>query len=93
MLLSLDYAITMYDGHRVERGKRTPHITALAWLPDSVRLASGASDGSLQVWNARTGHLLRVLVERDEDAPVESLAWDGARLVALCGTTVREWRV
>jgi|GEM_PF-3527480 len=93
MLLGLDHAIATYDGHRVERGKHIPHITALAWLPDSIGVASGASDGSLHVWDARTGERLRRLLDREEGAPVQSLAWDGAWLVAMCATTVREWRV
>ena len=60
-----------YHGH-------TDYITALAWSPDGKYIASCDASGTVQVWNATTGHLLAKL-------PVNatSLAWspDGTRIV------------
>ncbi len=31
---------------------------SLAWLPDGMRITSGSNDSTVQVWDAKTGHLL-----------------------------------
>lgn len=91
-LLGEGWPLAEYLGHRGGVYGRTPHITALAWSPDGTRIASGASDGSLHVWNARRGIHQRTLVDLDEGAPVESVTWEGETIRAMCGKEVREWR-
>ncbi len=57
-------------------------VHSVAWSPDGARLASGHGDGSVRVWNAADGSLLRTL-EGHTDV-VNSVAWspDGARLAS-----------
>lgn len=55
---------------------------AVAWSPDSKRIASGYDSGSVQVWSAITGR--REVVYNGHDTPVFSVDWspDGTRLVS-----------
>ena len=92
-LIGSDHPIVTYSGHRGGVYRRAPQITALCWSPDGTRIASGASDGSLQVWDARRGVHLRTLVDLDEIAPVQAIVWHGDTLTTICGQAVREWRV
>lgn len=41
-------AITTYSGH-------SGAVLGLSWSPDGTRIASCGDDGTIQVWNARTG--------------------------------------
>lgn len=88
-LLGEERPVARYQGHG-ENGLR-PQITALAWSPDGKRIASGASDGSLHLWEARHGVPLRILVDRDEATPVQTILWEGGMLRARCGDVIREW--
>ena len=90
-LLGEEQPLAEYLGHRGGVYGRTPHITALAWSPDGTRIASGASDGSLHVWNARRGIHQRTLVDLDEEAPVKCITWESETIRAMCGKAVREW--
>jgi WD40 repeat protein len=99
--LSPDPSIATYRSHPVltYRG----HFGAVrgeAWSPDGRRIASGSSDGTVEVWNAVTGQ--RILTYRGDtqfvlpavDTPraVLSIAWspDGKR-IASSGRLIRVW--
>lgn len=60
-------------------------VRSLAWSPDGSKIATGLQDGTIQLWNAKTGGLLRIL-RRGGSGPVLSVAWhpDGIKL-ASCG--------
>lgn len=88
-LLGEERPVARYRGHG-ENGL-LPQITALAWSPDGKRIASGASDGSLHLWEARRGVPLRILVDRNEAAPVQTIRWEDGTLRAKCGDVIREW--
>ena len=93
--------LTVYSGHRQS-------VLALAVAPNGEAVASAASDGTVQVWDARSGDRRALL--GDEEAvtqvaeagpeesvygdPVEALAYapDGARLAACVGGAVRVWQ-
>jgi len=92
-LLDADHPIVTYSGHRGGVYQRAPQITALCWSSDGTRIASGASDGSLHVWDSQRGVHLRTLLDLDETAPVQAVVWHGDTLTAICGQAVREWRV
>ena len=86
-----------YDGHQAGIEKRQGTITSLAWSPDSVHMASGSSDGSLHIWNARSLHHLGTFVERGMNntpvMPVTALAWSpsGALLADATTGMLRIW--
>lgn len=64
-----------------------------AWSPDSTRIASADSDGTVQIWDALTGHgLLTYTGHVNQGAGVEALAWspDGKRLVSS-GSDIQVW--
>lgn len=83
--------VARYRGHS-ENGLR-PQITTLAWSPDGKPIASGASNGSLHLWEAMRGVPLRILVDRDEVALVQTILWEGDTIMAVCGDVIREWRI
>ena len=78
-------------------------VTALAWFPAAnssssqgrnILIASASEDGTVQVWDASTGHM--VFVYRGHTQPVHTVAWspDG-RSIASAGedATVQVWRL
>ncbi|MDQ2904317.1 MAG: WD40 repeat domain-containing serine/threonine-protein kinase [Chloroflexota bacterium] len=67
-------------------------VNALAWSPDSKRIASGASDGQIHIWNAHTGD--RFFTCKGHKGPVYTVAWslDGKRIASGSRDgTVRIW--
>ncbi len=80
-------AITAYHGH-------TSTVFAVAWSADGTRIASGGNDSTLQVWDARTGHLL--VRYTGHTGTVYTLAWspNGARIASGgADTVVHLWSV
>jgi len=57
-------------------------VYVVGWSPDGTRVASGAQDKTVQVWNATTGG--NVLTYNGQKASVFALAWspDGTRIVS-----------
>lgn len=77
--------ITAYHGH-------TSTVFAVAWSPDGKRVASGGNDSTVQVWNARTGHLL--VKYSGHTGTVYALAWspDSTRVASTSqDATVQVW--
>jgi WD40 repeat protein len=72
----------------------TRGITSLACSPDGTRLATGTSDGAVQIWNATTGE--EILATKGHADGVHGLAFspDGSRLASASrDKTVKEWDV
>jgi WD40 repeat protein len=57
-------------------------VSALAWSPDSTRIASGSRDQTVQVWEAQTGHHLHTY--QAHTATVMDVAWspDGSKIAS-----------
>ena len=68
--------LTIYTGHRYA-------VTTLAWSPDSLLVASGAADATIQVWEALTGKM----VSTYDQGAVQKLVWtrDGRYLISASG--------
>ena len=84
-----------YYGHQAGLYRRVGGIIrSLAWLADGNRIVSGSSDGSIHVWEARTGIHQRTLTEAQEGCPVLALAVssDGS-LTALREGGSYTWRL
>jgi WD40 repeat protein len=67
-------------------------VYALAWSPDSTRIASGSRDKTVQVWNAADGS--KVYSYRGHSGTVYGLAWspNGTRIASGSGdNTVHVW--
>ena len=62
----------------------------LAFSPDGATLARGELDGSIRLWNARTGALIGKL---DESASSLGFTPDGARLVSAGRGELRVWNL
>jgi WD40 repeat protein len=41
------------------------YVTAIAFSPDATQVATGLANGSIAIWESRTGHLLRTLRRAD----------------------------
>ncbi len=82
-----DQSLLTLEGHEAE-------IQAVACSPDGQRIASGAEDGSILVWEAGTGRRLQSIAAHD--APIYCLAFspDGAWLASGSGDrSVKLWEV
>ncbi len=74
-------------------------MNAIAWSPDSKRIASGSDDKTVQVWNASDGST--VYTYRGHSESVNAVAWspDGARIASGSQTgslfehTVQVWQM
>ncbi|HZR44491.1 MAG TPA: serine/threonine-protein kinase, partial [Ktedonobacteraceae bacterium] len=79
--------VTVYI-HRKHRGS----VRALAWSPDSHRIASASDDGTVQVWEALTG--ANTFTYRNHVDAVYAVAWspDGRYIASASGDhTVQVW--
>src|SRR5216683_1165985 len=79
------YPLYTYRGHSLG-------VNAVAWSPDSKRIASGSDDGTVQVWDATDGR--HVFTYRGHSDRVQAVAWspDGTRIAsASYDNTVQVW--
>jgi WD40 repeat protein len=77
----------VYRGH-------TTAVAALAWSPDSTRVASGGHDMTIHIWDA--AHQQTLLLCRGHSDAISALAWspDGTKLASSSlDKTVRVWDV
>jgi WD40 repeat protein len=78
---------TLYNYHGHNAGMR-----ALAWSPDSKRVATASDDYTAQVWDATTGD--HAVIYRGHSSYVEGVSWspDGKQIVSgSADTTVQIW--
>jgi WD40 repeat protein len=78
--------VYVYHGHIAP-------VLAVAWSPDSARIASGSGDATVQVWDPLTGHLFVTYSEHSNQ--VEGVSWssDGKLMAsASLDTTVQVWQ-
>jgi eukaryotic-like serine/threonine-protein kinase len=70
----------------------TPKVDALAWSPDSTRIASPAGNGSVEAWNIETGD--GSFFPFNQTGNANALAWspDGSSIAAVSGNTNVEVR-
>ncbi len=81
-------------GFRLRRrlGGHRDYITRIAWSPDGRMLASPSADGTIRLWNAKTGRLRRVI--RGRSNWVRTVTWSPHGRVLASGSndqTIRLW--
>ncbi len=66
-------------------------VFTVAWSPDGTHIASGSTDGTVQVWEALTGRIN--VIYRGHTSGIQTLAWspDGQRIASLDGN-LRVWQ-
>ena len=64
------------------RGDWALSVNTVAWSPDGLRIASGADDERVQIWNASTGNTL--VIYRGHIEELNTVAWspDGSRIAS-----------
>ena len=71
----------------------TSSVYSVVFSPDSQTLASGSSDATVRLWDAKTGHLLRTLTGHTPWVLSVSFSSDGQMLASGGGDMVRLWDV
>ena len=71
----------------------TSAVYSVAYSPDGQTLASGSTDGTIRLWDANTGRLLRTLTGHTPWVLSVSFSSDGQTLASGGGDTVRLWDV
>ena len=76
--------------YRIVKG-HSQDVKSLSWSPDGAKLASGARDGTVRIWDAAAVIELRVL--RCPSPDVSEVAWspDGSHLAAVTNGEVLLW--
>jgi WD40 repeat protein len=80
-------AIATYAGHSC-------YIQALAWSPDSSKIATTSGDGSVQIWNAASGTPVYTYTgHQTQNTSVNAVAWsqDG-NYIFSAGIDVQVWK-
>ncbi|MBI1279669.1 MAG: hypothetical protein GC179_16190 [Anaerolineaceae bacterium] len=74
--------------------KHDTRVESVAFT-DGFLVASGALDGSVKLWDIAMGKEQPALAEKDELAPVGSVAFspDGAKLAVGAGSTIKLWDI
>ncbi len=60
--------------------EHTDTISSVAWSPDAFRLASGSYDGTVCIWDPKTGQLQQIF--RGHDCGVSAVDWSSNGLVS-----------
>ncbi len=71
----------------------TDRVLCLVFSPDGHRLASGAADGQIRLWNTSSLQCVKTHAGPQPATSVSSLAFspDGSRLAAVSGNTIEVW--
>ena len=66
-------------------------VATLAWSPDGTRIASGAKDKTVRVWEATTGN--QVLIYKGHSSGITAIAWspDGSRIASGGTDNAQVW--
>ena len=98
-VVAASIGIWVYDAHTGEEialytGHSRP-VTALAFSPDGVVLASGDESGEVRLWRAGTGELLSVLQPGKADNKVMALVFteDGTKLIGAGLWEILVWEL
>src|SRR5262249_52893584 len=66
-------------------------VDVVAWSPDGARLASAARDGTVRVWDTRTGECLDRIHVGGRSATCVQYSPDGSRLACVASNWLRVW--
>jgi len=65
------------------------NINDVVFSPDGTRILSSGSNGLIRIWDANTG--AEVLTLDAPDVEEVSFSYDGQRILAFCGDTIKVW--
>ena len=78
-----------YDSHTVLQG-----VFSMDFSPDGIILASGNIDGNINLMNATTGELIRILDEHTNNVNSVAFSTDGTTLISGSSDgTIRLWGI
>ena len=79
---------TVFTSHVNKKGM----ILECSFSPDGGFVLGGSEDGTVHIWETKTGRLVRVLTGHPEDSPVTCVRWNPTRhMIASAGTQLGAW--
>jgi len=69
---------------RIKWDRHDEAVQAVAFLPNGQNVVSGSSDGTLRVWNIRSGECPRTITGANLDAYAVAVSPDGSKVAAGC---------
>ena len=67
----------------IANSSHSSYVKSIVYAPNGTWLASGAEDGTVKLWDAKSGRLLRTLAELKDEVVSVAISPDGGHVAAV----------